>query len=329
MIQISIKTAPGADFGSQASGVEGYQSLSGGTGTQGSSSASADQLSSIIDKLTDLLTSLMFANQGQSDATQSGSQNSGTGTKGVQSPVDTQDSDAIDKLFSKALENLLGSDTVNSLSQSGSNSGSLLSDSQATEGNRDAYSQGVKDALTLLLGNNAGSSTSTPSSLSLGGNGLQGLSSTSDFNQLGNAVGSGVGKSAGLQALNNIDTHRDGVDRNFVNKEDRGTAKVIGQLMDQYPEIFGKPEYQKDNASSPVQDDKSWAQALSKPDDDGMTSESMDKFKQAVGMVKSALGGDSGNSNLNLRGAGGSLLGIDAAVAGEKISNLSLAKLAA
>jgi len=281
MIQISIKTTPGADFGSQTSGIDSYRSLSGGTGTQG---GSADQLSSTIDKLADLLTALMFASKGQSDNTQNGLQNGGTGTKSGLSPIDTQDTEAVDKLFAKALENLLGSDTVNSLSQSG-NSGALLSDSQATPANKEAYSQGVKDALTLLLGNNAGGSAGTSSSLSLGGNGLQGLSTTSDFTQLGNAVGSGVGKNAGLQALNNIDTHRDGVDRNFVNKEDRGTAKVIGQLMDQYPEIFGKPEYQKDNASSPVQDDKSWAQALSKPDDDGMTSESMDKFKQAVGMT--------------------------------------------
>ncbi|MFP1839480.1 type III secretion protein HrpN [Lonsdalea quercina] len=325
MIQISIKTTPGADFGSQTSGVDSYRSLSGGTGTQG---GSADQLSSTLDKLVNLLTALMFASKGQSDNTQNGLQNGGTGTKSGLSPIDTQNTEAVDKLFAKALENLLGSDTVNSLSQSG-NSGALLSDSQATPANKAAYSQGVKDALTLLLGNNAGGSAGTSSSLSLGGNGLQGLSTTSDFTQLGNAVGSGVGKNAGLQALNNIDTHRDGVDRNFVNKEDRGTAKIIGQLMDQYPEIFGKPEYQKDNASSPVQDDKSWAQALSKPDDDGMTSESMDKFKQAVGMVKSVLGGDNGNTNLNLRGAGGSLLGIDAAVAGEKITHLSLSELTA
>ncbi|MFP1881176.1 type III secretion protein HrpN [Lonsdalea quercina] len=325
MIQISIKTTPGADFGSQTSGVDSYRSLSGGTGTQG---GSADQLSSTLDKLADLLTALMFASKGQSDNTPSGLQTGGTGTKSGLSPIDTQNTEAVDKLFAKALENLLGSDTVNSLSQSG-NSGALLSDSQATPANKAAYSQGVKDALTLLLGNNAGGSAGTSSSLSLGGNGLQGLSTTSDFTQLGNAVGSGVGKNAGLQALNNIDTHRDGVDRNFVNKEDRGTAKIIGQLMDQYPEIFGKPEYQKDNASSPVQDDKSWAQALSKPDDDGMTSESMDKFKQAVGMVKSVLGGDNGNTNLNLRGAGGSLLGIDAAVAGEKITHLSLSELTA
>ncbi|MFP1785131.1 type III secretion protein HrpN [Lonsdalea quercina] len=325
MIQISIKTTPGADFGSQTSGVDSYRSLSGGTGTQG---GSADQLSSTLDKLADLLTALMFASKGQSDNTQSGLQTGGTGTKSGLSPIDTQNTEAVDKLFAKALENLLGSDTVNSLSQSG-NSGALLSDSQATPANKAAYSQGVKDALTLLLGNNAGGSAGTSSSLSLGGNGLQGVSTTSDFTQLGNAVGSGVGKNAGLQALNNIDTHRDGVDRNFVNKEDRGTAKIIGQLMDQYPEIFGKPEYQKDNASSPVQDDKSWAQALSKPDDDGMTSESMDKFKQAVGMVKSVLGGDNGNTNLNLRGAGGSLLGIDAAVAGEKITHLSLSELTA
>ncbi|MFP1851364.1 type III secretion protein HrpN [Lonsdalea quercina] len=325
MIQISIKTTPGADFGSQTSGVDSYRSLSGGTGTQG---GSADQLSSTLDKLADLLTALMFASKGQSDNTQNGLQNGGTGTKSGLSPIDTQNTEAVDKLFAKALENLLGSDTVNSLSQSG-NSGALLSESQATPANKDAYSQGVKDALTLLLGNNAGGSAGTSSSLSLGGNGLQGLSTTSDFTQLGNAVGSGVGKNAGLQALNNIDTHRDGVDRNFVNKEDRGTAKIIGQLMDQYPEIFGKPEYQKDNASSPVQDDKSWAQALSKPDDDGMTSESMDKFKQAVGMVKSVLGGDNGNTNLNLRGEGGSLLGIDAAVAGEKITHLSLSELTA
>ncbi|MFP1871500.1 type III secretion protein HrpN [Lonsdalea quercina] len=325
MIQISIKTTPGADFGSQTSGVDSYRSLSGGTETQG---GSADQLSSTLDKLADLLTALMFASKGQSDNTQSGLQTGGTGTKSGLSPIDTQNTEAVDKLFAKALENLLGSDTVNSLSQSG-NSGALLSESQATPANKDAYSQGVKDALTLLLGNNAGGSAGTSSSLSLGGNGLQGLSTTSDFTQLGNAVGSGVGKNAGLQALNNIDTHRDGVDRNFVNKEDRGTAKIIGQLMDQYPEIFGKPEYQKDNASSPVQDDKSWAQALSKPDDDGMTSESMDKFKQAVGMVKSVLGGDNGNTNLNLRGEGGSLLGIDAAVAGEKITHLSLSELTA
>ncbi|WP_167371990.1 hypothetical protein [Lonsdalea iberica] len=53
MIQLSIKTTPGADLSSQASGVDGYRSLSGGTGTQ---SASADQLGSTIDKLADLLT---------------------------------------------------------------------------------------------------------------------------------------------------------------------------------------------------------------------------------------------------------------------------------
>ncbi|GAB7266281.1 hypothetical protein DZJ_28320 [Dickeya ananatis] len=131
---------------------------------------------------------------------------------------------------------------------------------------------------------------------------MQGLSGAGAFNQLGNAIGMGVGQSAALNALSNVSTHVDGNNRHFVDKEDRGLAKEVGQFMDQYPEIFGKPQYQKDSWSSAKTDDKSWAKALSKPDDDGMTGASMDKFRQALGMIKSAVAGDTGNTNLNLRG---------------------------
>ncbi|PWC12794.1 type III secretion protein HrpN [Brenneria roseae subsp. americana] len=227
-------------------------------------------------------------------------------------------------LFS-ALDDLLGSGA----SQNQNGLGGLFGQNQPTSPEISAYTQGVKDALTAITGNGLSQSLGNQTPLQLGGNGLQGLSGAGAFNQLGSTLGLSVGQKAGLQELNNISTHNDSPTRYFVDKEDRAMAKEIGQFMDQYPEVFGKPEYQKDGWSTAKQDDKSWAKALSKPDDDGMTKSSMDQFLRAVGMVKSAVAGDSGNSNLHARGNGGASLGIDAAMIGDRIVNMGLEKLAA
>ncbi|WP_261641320.1 harpin HrpZ family protein [Erwinia mallotivora] len=261
------------------------------------------------------------------------------------------------KIFAEIMQSMFGD-------QDGSSSGSSTG-SQPTKDEQNAYNKGVTDALTALMG--GGLSQSLGNSLGggsglgggtglgggsglgggtglgggsglggglgggngLGGKSLQNLSGPADFQQLGNAVGTGVGMKAGIEALNNIGTHSDSSTRSFVNKEDRGMAKEVGQFMDQYPETFGKPQYQKSAGSEAKTDTKSWAEALSKPDDDGMTPSSMDQFSKAKGMIKSAMAGDTGNTNLQARGAGGSSLGIDAMLAGDAINNMALGKLSA
>ncbi|WP_326489416.1 type III secretion protein HrpN [Pectobacterium versatile] len=222
-------------------------------------------------------------------------------------------------LFS-ALEDLLGG----GMSQQ---QGGLFGNKQPSSPEISAYTQGVNDALSAILGNGLSQTQGQTSPLQLGNNGLQGLSGAGAFNQLGSTLGMSVGQKAGLQELNNISTHNDSPTRYFVDKEDRAMAKEIGQFMDQYPEVFGKAEYQKDNWQTAKQEDKSWAKALSKPDDDGMTKGSMDKFMKAVGMIKSAIAGDTGNTNLSARGNGGASLGIDAAMIGDRIVNMGLQKL--
>ncbi|MGG8125611.1 type III secretion protein HrpN [Klebsiella aerogenes] len=233
------------------------------------------------------------------------------------------------KIFAEIMQSMFGD-------QDGSSSGSSTG-SQPTQDEQNAYNKGVTDALTALmggglsqsLGNSLGGSTGLGGGNGLGGKSLQNLSGPADFQQLGNAVGTGVGMKAGIEALNNIGTHSDSSTRSFVNKEDRGMAKEVGQFMDQYPETFGKPQYQKSAGSEAKTDTKSWAEALSNPDDDGMTPSSMDQFSKAKGMIKSAMAGDTGNTNLQARGAGGSSLGIDAMLAGDAINNMALGKLSA
>ncbi|MEH2921571.1 type III secretion protein HrpN [Samsonia erythrinae] len=213
----------------------------------------------------------------------------------------------------------------------GKQQGSLFGDKQPSGSELSAYSKGVRDVLSSILDNGLSQTKGQQPQLqsSFGNTGLEGLSGADGFNQLGSSLGLSVGQKAGLQELNNISTHSDSPTRYFVDKEDREMAKEIGQFMDQYPEVFGKPEFQKDHWQTPKQDDKSWSKALSKPDDDGMTKESMDKFMKAVGMIKSAVAGDTGNTNLHARGNGGSSLGIDAAMIGDRIVNMGLNKLAA
>ncbi|MBX9447446.1 harpin HrpN [Dickeya chrysanthemi] len=338
-MQITIKAHIGGDLGVSGLGL-GAQGLKGLNSAASSLGSSVDKLSSTIDKLTSALTSMMFggalaqglgaSSKGLGMSNQLG-QSFGNGAQGASNLLSVPKSggDALSKMFDKALDDLLGHDTVTKLTnQSNQLANSMLNASQMTQGNMNAFGSGVNNALSSILGNGLGQSMSGFSQPSLGAGGLQGLSGAGAFNQLGNAIGMGVGQNAALSALSNVSTHVDGNNRHFVDKEDRGMAKEIGQFMDQYPEIFGKPEYQKDGWSSPKTDDKSWAKALSKPDDDGMTGASMDKFRQAMGMIKSAVAGDTGNTNLNLRGAGGASLGIDAAVVGDKIANMSLGKLA-
>ncbi|MEN0616095.1 harpin HrpZ family protein [Klebsiella indica] len=230
-------------------------------------------------------------------------------------------------LFSEVLKDILGG------GQDSGAQGNSGTGRQPTAGEQQAYTQGVSDALSALLSNGLSQSLGKGglggAPLQLGNGGLQGLSGAGDFGQLGNAVGLGIGQKAGIEALNAIGTHSDSATRSFINKEDRPMAKEIGQFMDQYPEVFGKPQYQKDDWTTAKTDDKSWATALSDPDDDGMTPGSMDQFNKAKGMIKSAMAGDFSNSNLQAHGAGGSSLGIDAALTGDAISNMALGKLAA
>jgi len=233
------------------------------------------------------------------------------------------------KIFAEIMQSIFGD-------QDGSSSGSSTG-SQPTQEEQKAYNKGVTDALNTLMGgglsqglsNSPGGGTGLDGSTSLGGKGLKNLSGPADFQQLGNAVGTGVGMKAGIEALNNIGTHSDSSTRSFINKDDRAMAKEVGQFMDQYPETFGKPQYQKSANSEAKTDTKSWADALSKPDDDGMTPSSMDQFSKAKGMIKSAMAGDTGNTNLQARGTGGSSLGVDAMLTGDAINNMALGKLSA
>lgn len=248
------------------------------------------------------------------------------GTSGM-SPVDQ-----LMKMFAEVMQSMFGGQG----GTSGSGTGN-----QPTQDEQDAYKRGITDALTTLMGgglsqmqgSNAGGGMNGSNGLGggdgLGGKGLQELSGPADFQQLGSAVGTGVGMKAGIEALNNIGTENDSSTRTFINKEDRGLAKEVGQFMDQYPETFGKPQYQKNPRSEVKTDTKSWAEALSNPDDDGMTPASMEQFNKAKGMIKSAMAGDNGNSNLQARGDGGSSLGIDATLTGDVINNMALGKLGA
>ncbi|AUQ25668.1 harpin HrpN [Dickeya zeae] len=330
-MQITIKAHIGGDLGVSGLGL-GAQGLKGLNAATSSLGSSVDKLSSTIDKLTSALTAMMFGGsmaQGVGSSQGRGAGNAlGNSGSNLLSPSKS-DNDPLSKMFEDALNDLLGADRVSRLKQQGNEmSNALLNSSQMTPGNMNAFGSGVNNALSSILGNGLGQAMGGFSPMTLGAGGLQGLSGAGSFNQLGNAIGMGVGQNAALNALSNVSTHVDGNNRHFVDKEDRGLAKEVGQFMDQYPEIFGKPQYQKDNWSSAKTDDKSWAKALSKPDDDGMTGASMDKFRQALGMIKSAVAGDTGNTNLNLRGAGGASLGIDAGVVGDKIANMALGKLA-
>ncbi|WP_226093514.1 harpin HrpN [Dickeya oryzae] len=324
-MQITIKAHIGGDLGIAGLGL-GSQGLKGLNSATPSLGSSMDKLSSTIDKLTSAMTAMMFASV---MAQALGAKQGAGGGQGAGNATSASGSDPLSDMFQKVLNTLLGNSTANGMMKQGDQMPqSLLNGNQMTPDNMDAFGKGVGNALSSILGNGLGQAMGGFSGLSLGAGGLQGLSGAGAFNQLGNAIGMGVGQNAALNALSNVSTHVDGNNRHFVDKEDRGLAKEVGQFMDQYPEIFGKPQYQKDNWSSAKTDDKSWAKALSKPDDDGMTGASMDKFRQALGMIKSAVAGDTGNTNLNLRGAGGASLGIDAGVVGDKIANMALGKLA-
>lgn len=136
--------------------------------------------------------------------------------------------------------------------------------------------------------------------------------------QTGMGFGLGMGNHIGMNSLNEIGTHKDGDNRHFVNEEDRGTAREIGKFMDQHPEIFGKPEYQKDGGSVKT-DDKSWAEALSNPDDDGMTGDSMNKFLDAKNIVKDVMLGDISRTS-------GTAMAGDAMLAGSNVIMEGLSK---
>lgn len=144
----------------------------------------------------------------------------------------------------------------------------------------------------------AGFGSASPLDTGFGGSTLGNMSPAM---QSGAATAGSFASYAGKTALDSISTHNDSPTRFFVNKEDREMAKDIGRFMDQNPEIFGKPEYQKDNWDKAKTDDKSWATALSSPDDDGMSKGSMDKFKQAISMLKDTMDGKStGNQQTDM-----------------------------
>lgn len=236
--------------------------------------------------------------------------------------------DQLMKMFAEVMQSMFGGqgDT------SGRGTGN-----QPTPDEQNAYTKGVTDALTAVMGGGlsqmqgsgtgGGMNGSIGLGNGLGGKGLQELNGPADYEQLGVGVGTGVGMKAGIEALNNIGTESDSSTRTFINKDDRGLAKEVGQFMDQYPEIFGKPQYQKTPYSDVKTDTKSWAEALSNPDDDGMTPASMEQFNKAKGMIKSAMEGDTGNLQATGEGDGGCSLAIDAKMTGDVINNMALAKL--
>ncbi|WP_289368255.1 type III secretion protein HrpN [Pantoea stewartii] len=262
------------------------------------------------------------------DPTQTGDDSlSGAGQTSGMSPMEQ-----LMKIFADITQSLFGDQD----GASGGNAGR-----QPSQDEQNAYKKGVTDALTAFMGGGLsqvagnGSEGGLDGGMGLGGGnglggkGLQDLSGPADFQQLGNAIGTGVGMKAGIEALNNIGTHSDSSTRSFINKEDRALAREVGQFMDQYPETFGKPQYQKNADSAVKTDTKSWAEALSQPDDDGMTPASMEQFNKAKGIIKSAMAGDNGNINLQARGAGGSSMGIDATLTGDAINNMALTRLSA
>ncbi|MCU1797616.1 type III secretion protein HrpN [Pectobacterium polaris] len=308
-----------------------FQSQSSQNGGSPSQSAFGGQRSNIAEQLSDIMTTMMFMGSMMGGGMSGGLGGLGSSLGGLGGGLGgalgagmnaMNPSAMMGSLLFSALEDLLGG------GMSQQQQGGLFGNKQPSSPEISAYTQGVNDALSAILGNGLSQTKGQTSPLQLGNNGLQGLSGAGAFNQLGSTLGMSVGQKAGLQELNNISTHNDSPTRYFVDKEDRKMAKEIGQFMDQYPEVFGKPEYQKDNWQTAKQDDKSWAKALSKPDDDGMTKDSMDKFMKAVGMIKSAVAGDTGNTNLHARGNGGASLGIDAAMIGDRIVNMGLKKLA-
>nr|WP_113865234.1 type III secretion protein HrpN [Brenneria salicis]NMN91767.1 HrpZ protein [Brenneria salicis ATCC 15712 = DSM 30166]RBP65834.1 HrpZ protein [Brenneria salicis ATCC 15712 = DSM 30166]RLM31869.1 type III secretion protein HrpN [Brenneria salicis ATCC 15712 = DSM 30166] len=226
-------------------------------------------------------------------------------------------------LMLQALDDMLGG-----LSQLQNGMGGLFGNKTPSSPEISAYTQGAKDMLTAISGGGLSQAQGSQTPLQLNNNGLQGLSGADSFNQLGSAMGLSVSQKAGLQELNSVSSYGLGKNRYYIEKEDRQTAKQVGEFMDQYPEVFGKPHHQKDKWDTSKQDNKSWARALSKPGDDGMTKESMDQFTKAAGMIKSAVAGDTGNANLQARGMGGSSMGIDASIVGDRFVNMGLKKMA-
>ena len=175
-----------------------------------------------------------------------------------------------------------------------------------------------------LFGNNpfAGGSQGGPFANNPFSSGLSGLGNSifgggqSGMGQTGMGFGLDLASHMTLQGLNDIGTHKDGDNRHFVNEGDRGSAEEIGKFMDQHPEMFGKPEYQKDGGSVKT-DTKSWAEALSKPDDDGMTGDSMSKFMEAKNIIKDVMLGDTSQTESTAMAADAMLAASN--IAGDKL----------
>ncbi len=218
------------------------------------------------------------------------------------------------KIFADITQSLFGDQD----GASGGNAGR-----QPSQDEQNAYKKGVTDALTAFMGGGLsqvagnGSEGGLDGGMGLGGGnglggkGLQDLSGPADFQQLGNAIGTGVGMKAGIEALNNIGTHSDSSTRSLLTKRIArwpGSGTVYGSIS----RNFWQTPVPKNADSAVKTDTKSWAEALSQPDDDGMTPASMEQFNKAKGIIKSAMAGDNGNINLQARGAGGSSMGIDA-----------------
>ncbi|RLM25296.1 hypothetical protein BIY29_07220 [Brenneria alni] len=334
-VQITIKT-------------EGTNQSTRSTDSSQSSSSYDGQQGDVAELLANLLTSLLFGSE--SDGSKSyDSQNSGSQNYGIQNKdggalfdqngqlTDTgsmlgaslnalDPSAQLGNLLLSALSNLLDTD------EDQLDTSNLFGQKQPNDEEVSAYNQGVQDVLNLLLNGGLKEASSNQTPLQLDDKGLEGLNGASDFNQLGTQIGLEVGQKAGLEALNNIGydkkDNNNQYNRYVIDKEDRELAAQIGQFMDQYPEKFGVPQYQKKDWDAPQDDNKTWAQTLGNPGKDGMTKESLNKFLEAVGMVKSAVAGDTGNANLYERGNGGNSIGIDLSMLGDSIISNELKKLA-
>jgi len=208
---------------------------------------------------------------------------------------------------------------------------------QTGQANAGAFSQGMQNGLSNP--SQGGSMGPTGGPGGFGGPGLAmppqqqsqfspaSMQGPGNFQQLGNQMGSAMSNKAGLQQVDDM-TAKSGPfpGMNKIEGGSKETAQEMGKFMDQYPDIFGKPDAGKlPGLVGGNKHNSSWEDALS---NGGMLSDdSVKKFEQAKGMMKSVMEGDMGNPNLQLRGIGGSSVGMDAAMTAGNINKAAMNQL--
>jgi len=208
---------------------------------------------------------------------------------------------------------------------------------QAGQGNANAFSQGMQSGLSGPSQNGGGGFGATGGPGGFGGPGLampsqqasfspSSMQGPGNYQQLGNQMGGAVANKAGIQSLDDMTSKTGFPGMSKIEGGSKETAKEMGKFMDQYPDIFGKPQAGKlAGLVGGGKHDSSWEDALS---NGGMLNDdSVKKFEQAKGMMKSVMEGDMGNPNLQLRGIGGSSVGMDASMTADNINKAALNQL--